>query len=107
TASIALYMLTGKQLKQSIIPGTIGLAQELGRSLRETRAAHGDPVAAIADRLQGHLVFTGKIVDVERRTEAGFAKGQARAEGIDTDAGAALELRFQNEYLVAVRDGKV
>lgn len=107
TASIALYPLSGEQVKETLVRGTIGLAQELGRILRETRAAHGDPVAAIVERLLGRLVFVGKIVDVTRRTEAGFAKGFARAEGIDSDAGASLELRFQNEYLVALRDGDV
>ncbi|TMF01527.1 MAG: DUF917 domain-containing protein [Chloroflexi bacterium] len=107
TASIALYSLSGAQVKETLVRGTIGLAQELGRVLRDTRAAHGDPVTAIVDRLQGRLLFAGKVVDVARRTEAGFAKGSARVEGFDADTGAFLELQFQNEYLVAVREGDV
>ena len=107
TAMIALYVLTGKQLKESMIPGTIGLAQELGRTIRETRAVHNDPVNAILDRLRGYRIFEGKIVDVQRRTEAGFAKGEARVDGVVSDSGASLVLRFQNEYLVAIRDGEI
>jgi uncharacterized protein len=107
TAMIALYALSGRQLKESMVPGTLGLAEELGRIVRETRAAHGDPVQAVLDRLAGFRIFAGKIADVERRTEAGFAKGEAQIEGVGADAGATLALRFQNEHLVAVRDGEV
>jgi uncharacterized protein len=107
TAMIALYVLTGRQLKESMVSGTIGLAQELGRLIRETRTAHGDPVEAILKRLRGFKVFEGKIADVERRTEAGFAKGEARIDGVQGDGGATLVIRFQNEHLVAIRDGEI
>jgi uncharacterized protein len=106
-AKIALYPLTCGQLKQAMIPGTISLAEELGRLIRQTRAAHSDPIAAMLDRLHGYRVFDGKIHDVERRTETGFARGQARIEGIGPDTGATLVIRFQNEHLVAVRDGQI
>src|SRR5438445_3148435 len=107
TAMIALFVLSGQQLQQSMVPGTIGLAQELGRLIRETRLAHGDPVNAILDRLRGYRVFEGKIADVQRRTEAGFAKGEARIDGVLGDTGASLVIRFQNEHLVAIRDGEI
>jgi uncharacterized protein len=107
TAMIALYVLTGKQLKEAMVPGTIGLAQELGRLIRETRAAHGDPVRAILERLRGFQIFAGKIADVQRRTEAGFARGEARIEGIDGDADSVLTIRFQNEHLVAIRNDEI
>lgn len=106
-AKIALYPLSGRQLKQAMIPGTISLATELGRRIRQTRAAHGDPITAILDRLGGYRLFDGKISDVERRTETGFARGQARITGSGEDAGSSLAVRFQNEHLVAVRDGEV
>ena len=107
TAMIALYVLTGKQLKEAMVPGTLGLAQELGSLIRQTRAAHGDAVGAILQRLNGFQIFSGKIADVRRRTEAGFAKGEARIEGIDQDAGSVLTIRFQNEHLVAIRDDRI
>jgi uncharacterized protein len=107
TAMIALYSLSGSQAKESLVAGTLSLAEELGRLLRETRSAHGDPIAAVVDRLDGFRIFTGKIADVARRTEAGFARGDARIEGVGGDGGSVLELRFQNEHLVAVRDGEI
>jgi DUF917 family protein len=107
TAMIALYGMDGKMLKEAMVPGTIGLAEELGRLVRETRAAHGDAVDAVVERLNGFRVFTGKIADVARRTETGFARGEAKIEGTGDDDGATLELRFQNEHLVAFRDGEI
>lgn len=105
-AMVAQYPLTGAQLREAMIPGTLTLAQELGRLVREERERHGDPIGAVVERLRGVRLFQGKVVDVERRTVAGFARGEARVEGTDGDAGSTLVIRFQNEHLVAVRDGE-
>ncbi len=51
------------------------------------------------------MVFRGKVVDVERRTIEGFARGRARFTSFDGDS--HLEIAFQNEHLVAVVDGQV
>jgi DUF917 family protein len=107
TAMIALYVLTGAQLKESSIPGTISLCVEIGDTIREARRIHADPIGAVLDRLGGFRLFHGKIVDVQRRTETGFARGEAIFEGIEADSGSSLMLRFQNEHLIAVRDGEV
>lgn len=107
TALIALYSLSGRQVKEAMIPGTLGLAEELGRTIREARAAHGDPVQTILERLSGFRLFHGKVSDVQRRTEAGFARGEARIDGSGPDAGSLFVLRFQNEHLVASRDGDI
>lgn len=107
SSMIALYAMDGRTVKEALVPGTISLAEELGRLIRETRAAHGDAVSAVVERLNGFRVFTGKIADVARRTETGFARGEARIEGTGGDAGSMLEIRFQNEHLVALRDGEI
>jgi DUF917 family protein len=106
-AMITLFALTGRQAKEATVRGTLGLSQELGRIVRETRAAHGDPVEAVRQRLGGFRLFTGKITDVARRTEGGFARLEAHMEGLGEDAGATFVVRSQNEHLVAERDGVV
>ena len=91
---IALYPMTGKQLKAgAFVAGTIGLAEELGRLVRETRAAHGDPVGAVVERLNARRLFAGKVVDVARRTEAGWAKAEVQIDGSGDDAGSSLVLQ--------------
>ncbi len=103
TALVAQYALSGRQLKEAMVPGTLRLATELGALVRAARARHDDPVTAIVERLSGRKLFTGKIIDVERRTVAGFTRGRALVE----HAGEELALEFQNEFLVARRGEEV
>ena len=48
------------------------------------------------------LPIAGKVVDVLRQTTAGFARGQLLMEG---DGGSRLKIAFQNELLVAFKEG--
>jgi len=73
--------------------------------VREAQRQHDDPVAAILDEAAGKKLFRGKVVDVARRTTEGFLRGRAAIEGLDEDRGSRLEIAFQNEWVVAWRDG--
>ncbi|GGS29584.1 DUF917 domain-containing protein [Actinokineospora fastidiosa] len=107
SASIALYPMTGKAARAALVPGTLGLAARLGRLVTECRAEHRDAARAVAEEMGGVVLFTGKVVDVARKTTGGFARGEAVLAGTGADDGAALTLSFQNEHLVAARDGRV
>ncbi|MFZ0214312.1 MAG: DUF917 domain-containing protein [Candidatus Dormiibacterota bacterium] len=107
SALLAAYACSGRRARETMVLGSLTLSQELGRLLREARAEHADPVAAVVARLRGRRLFTGRVVDVRRRTESGFARGTAQLAGLDRDVGSQLELRFQNENLVALRDHEV
>ncbi|WP_214411238.1 DUF917 domain-containing protein [Sphaerisporangium fuscum] len=110
-AHIAEYAMSGAEVRRTAVPRTLTLALTVGRTIRQARERGADPVAALAealrDTLYGHLrvLFRGKISDVERRTEAGFARGRAAA--VSFDGRHKLELVFQNEHLVALVDGEV
>jgi DUF917 family protein len=108
---VSMYPMTAAEVRRTAIPGTLGLAQAIGRTLREAREAHRDPFAALTEMLgstiyrHGSVLFRGKVVDVERRTVEGFARGTATLESFTgTDR---LQLTFQNEHLVARTDGEV
>jgi len=107
SAMISLFPMDGARAREALVPGTVSLCAELGRLVREARAAHRDPVAAVVARLGGAELFAGKVVDVARRTEGGFARGEATLTGLGEHTGVGFLLRFQNEHLVAVRDGVV
>ncbi len=107
SAMISSYAMTGQQARDSLVPATLGLCAGLGRLVRSARAEHTDPVDAVALRLAGRKLFSGKVVDVTRRTVTGFARGEARLSGMDGDTGDELVLYFQNEHLVVERDGTV
>lgn len=110
-AHIAEYAMTGADIRRTAVPRTLSLALGVGRAIRTAREANQDPIARLADFLSGTLyrhlrvLFRGKVADVARRTEEGFARGQAVAVSFDGDH--KLELVFQNENLVARVDGAV
>ncbi|MGH7053833.1 MAG: DUF917 family protein [Stellaceae bacterium] len=45
-------------------------------------------------------------VDVARRTTEGYLRGRAVFEGLDEDRASRLEIAFQNEWVVAWKDGQ-
>lgn len=107
---IAEYGMSGSEVRRTAIPRTLSLALRLGRTIREAREHHRDPVEALSEALEdtlyrhGATVFTGKVVDVERRTVEGFTRGTARIAAFRGESTCSVE--FQNEYLVAWIDGK-
>ena len=107
SAMIALYAMTGQQVKEAMVPGTLSLAEEIGRAIREARAEHQDPIQVVLNLTHGYEVFRGKIADVQRRTVAGFARGEAVFQGIGAYTDSQMVLQFQNEHLVAIQDGQI
>src|SRR5215218_8473038 len=109
-AYIAEYVMDGATAKRVSISGTIGVGLKIGRALRYAREHHLDPFAHLIATLAetsyfpAKVIFTGKIVEVFRRTAEGFAKGTVRILELDGDAvgePTLLDIDFQNENLIA------
>ncbi len=107
TASVCCAPRRGRDVKDHAVLGTVTQAINLGRAVRRARAAHADPVAAVLAAESGVRLFKGKVVDVARRTTAGFLRGETTIEGLDDFAGSRFRVAFQNEWLVGWRDGAV
>jgi DUF917 family protein len=107
SALLAFYPMDGATAKKAVVAGTLSLCARVGETLRAARAEHGDPVAALKDLLGARELFHGRITDIERRTEGGFARGRAVFAGVEGDSGHTLRLDFQNEFLIAERDDTV
>ncbi|MGJ4923453.1 DUF917 domain-containing protein [Bradyrhizobium oligotrophicum] len=105
-ASTSKAPRTGREVKDWGIHFTTTKAITIGRAVEAANRSHQDPIAAILDCEGGQRLFSGKIVDVERRTTEGFLRGSAVVEGSDDDRGTRLKLSFQNEWIVAWRDGE-
>lgn len=99
------FPVQGRQVKKSAISGTLTLAERIGRLLRE-KQGKGSPIPDLLQELGGWELFSGKVSDMDRRTVGGFAKGKACFAGMDDWQGRELEIRFQNEYLIALEDGR-
>ncbi|MEH0832595.1 DUF917 domain-containing protein [Pectobacterium cacticida] len=100
------YPLRGHELKRSAIKGTLTLAQDIGRLLRQVHQSGSHPVQSLLSLLKGHIVASGKIVDVARRTTGGFARGKVVLEGMGNDKGESFTVLFQNELLLAYRSSR-
>jgi DUF917 family protein len=107
SAMIALYAMTGRQVKEGCVAGTISKIEEIGRTIREAHVAHRDPVEAVRRATGGFVVWKGKVADIARRTETGFARGEATIAGADEHQGQTLRIAFQNEFLIARTDDDV
>jgi hypothetical protein len=100
-AGYAFPIMTGAEMKRAAVRGSYTLAQAIGQAVLTARAAHTDPVPAILTVTDGGVLLRGRIVDVERRLAAGFARGLLRIAGTGGDAGREIEIAFQNENLIA------
>jgi DUF917 family protein len=110
-AFIAEYPMSGADLKRTAIAHTLSLAAEIGRSIREARAAHTDPYAALVEAIGNSIygyatsLLEGKIVDVERSVVGGFTQGRITLAPFD--GGELLTIDFRNENVVARRGDRV
>ena len=106
SSCVALYAMRGRVAKKALVPGTISLAREIGHTLRTGREQKHDPIDALITLLHGRRLCAGKIVDVRRRTERGFARGEVDIIGTGRDGGSQYKISFQNENLVFWHDGQ-
>jgi Protein of unknown function DUF917, C-terminal/Hydantoinase/oxoprolinase N-terminal region len=97
SAAMALFCLAAADYRRAAIPGTVSLAARVGRAVRLARERHRDPVDAMLALLPGQQLCTGKVVDVERRTTQGFARGRV----VLSSGSRRIGIDFQNEYLIA------
>lgn len=104
---VAIYPMMGKNLKESGIHNILELEEEIGRTIRLAKNNNVNPIDEVLRITSGFKLFQGKVVDVNRKTETGFARGTATIEGIHSYSGEVLELRFQNEHLLAKTEDRV
>ncbi len=106
SAGLVMPVMTGAQLKATIIRDTLSLAKRIGETVLDCRARNTEPAAAVAELCNGKVLFSGKIIDVERRTVQGFARGKLVISAFDR-YDYQLEIDFQNENLIARSNGEV
>ncbi|HGG05262.1 MAG TPA: DUF917 domain-containing protein [Aliiroseovarius sp.] len=98
---IALYPMTGAEAKRAVLRGSLSLINSIGQIIHDEQAANRNPADRLARDLNGVRLFEGRVLDVDRRTEGGFARGTCVIEGLGPDDGGRITLDFQNEFLLA------
>jgi DUF917 family protein len=85
---------------------TLSLAKSVGAGVRAARALKQDVIEVVRATLSGQLLFTGKLIDVDRETKDGWVSGLVRIAGLDEYAGQSMEIAFRNENLVPWKNGE-
>ncbi len=107
SAMISIYSMTGKQLKQSAIKNIMTFSERIGKIIKEARDNGENPIKELLDVTKGYELFKGKIEDVLRELKGGFSLGTAKLEGLEEYKNENVEIKFQNENLIALKDGQV
>ena len=103
-AGLVGLIMSGTQVKAAGVHYTMSLAHHLGCRVIAAQRQKSDVPAAVADVLDGRIIFRGKIADVNRRTTKGFARGGVRLQSFG--GRDRLEIEFQNEFLIAYINGE-
>lgn len=100
-ALMALYTMNGKTAKKATLPGMISHCARIGRTLRLARQRKQDMLGELLNVTKGTRMFKGKIVDLDRRAEKGWNKGEVSIQGSDDFSGKLMKIDIQNENLIA------
>ena len=106
-ACYAVAPMSAEQVRATAVPNTLSLARDLGLAVQRAHDTGGDPLEAILGVCPGKILFSGKVVDLDRRTTGGFARGSVAMDGLDDFLGQRMVIDFQNENLIARVDDEV
>ncbi|GAA2014915.1 DUF917 domain-containing protein [Nakamurella flavida] len=95
------FAMSGAQARESLVRDSLRRCIGLGSGIARARTDKLDPVTRVVELLGGRELFTGKVVDVQRATTAGFARGTATLQAVGAGDDRDLTLAFQNEHLIA------
>ena len=100
------FLLTGAELRQWIVPGTVSKSLRVGQAIRQAREAGKDPVLAATDAMNGWLLFRGTVASKEWESREGYMYGSATMEGSGEFAGHTLKIWYKNETHISWLDAK-
>ncbi len=103
--AISCYPLTVQQIADHGIRGSMSYCVDLGRFLAAIQRGETGALEDFLEFAEGVRVFTGKVIDIDRRTTGGFARGTVVLEHID-DHSRQMQVEIQNENLIAFENGE-
>lgn len=106
--TVALYPMSGKQLKEYGVRNILTRSQKLGEAIRTVKDNEGEtPEEHFLKFTEGYKLFKGKISDVLRETRGAFNFGRVMIDGIGEYKGHNAYVDFQNENLLACVDDEI
>lgn len=101
--AISCYPMTAAQVADHGISGSLTYCTELGRQLQAVKDGEDGAWEHFLSESGSHEFFTGKVVDLDRRTTDGFAKSTVILEDLHGSA-RTMRIEVQNENLIAFLD---
>lgn len=101
------YPMSGRQLKNSVIPNTISKAIEIGRSVISARNNSEDPVDVFRKKVSGINIFHGKITEINEEEAEGFYFTKVKLTGLRNDNNSSCELIIKNETMTCWKNGEL
>lgn len=103
-AGQAGFVMTGKELKETVIPGTLTKAYEVGRFIREAReAGETQMVKKLAEKIGAYILAEGTVVSVEDEDREGYYWGTITVRSIEDEE---FKIWFKNENHVCWKNGQ-
>ena len=104
-AVMSAYAITAQQCVDYGANGSLTYCLEIGRRIRAIQAGQAGAYAEFLRFCEAEILFTGKVIDIERRTTGGWARGTVTLQHLDED-NRVMRVEIQNENLVAFEDGE-
>jgi len=102
----ASTLLSAKDTRETIVPGTLTLSFKLGKAVRRARDVGKNPIAEIVQRLDGWEFFGGRVTGKDWEDKDGVMVGTTHIKGSGNYAEQTMDVWFLNENHVAWLDGK-
>ncbi|WP_313758099.1 DUF917 domain-containing protein [Tissierella sp.] len=96
-AGQAGFLMTGKEMKEIIIPGTLTECYELGKMIRESREKGLNPIEEIIKKLDGYLLAKGTVTGKDTEDKLGYYWGTHTITGKEGFEDNIYKIWFKNE----------
>ncbi len=101
------YPMSGKQLKESVVPNTITFSIKVGDAIRNAVETKSDVVDAFIEVSKGIELFRGTVKEMKGEDVRAHYLAKATIEGTGEYAGKTMEIIFKNEAMMARIDGQI
>ena len=106
-ASCAGLLISGKEMKECVIPNTLTECCNVGSTIRKARESGKDPIEEVIKLLRNAWVlFKGKVTRKETEDKEGYYWGTHTITGEKEFAGHEFKIWFKNENHISWMDDK-
>jgi hypothetical protein len=103
-AVVSAYPMNAAQCAKYAVNGSVSFALEIGRKVTAIQQGKPGAYEKFLELCEAQILFTGKVLDIERRTTAGWSRGTVTLEHLH-DRSRVMRVDIQNENLIAFEDG--